>query len=241
MAKGSTTLVDGATIDVGECAAGAVTWINAAHAKFELHPGGEEPGATGWTEPDYLPEGQRTGLIATFNGGFRMSDSGGGFYLDGQQSGTLTTGAASEFFTSAGGMTVGSYGRDGVAGGQTTGVRQNLGLLVDDGTPTADTAELSPWGASWGGATCVRRSGVGVDKAGNTVYATGSELSPHGLADLLVAAGAVRAMQLDINPNWPSFMYYDPEGDPQMYGDSDQSPDRYLTPTDRDFVAVYAK
>jgi Phosphodiester glycosidase len=241
VAKGSNTVVDGATIDVGECAAGAVTWISAQHARFELHPGGTEPGGSGWAEPDYLPEGGRVGLAATFNGGFRMGDSGGGFYLDGQQSGTLTTGAASEFFSSTGGLNVGSYGRDGSAGGKTIGVRQNLGMLVDDGTPTAATTELSPWGASWGGATCVRRSGVGVDAAGNTVYATGSDLSPHGLAELLVAAGAVRAMQLDINPNWPSFMYYDQAGAPHMYGDSDQSPDRYLTPTDRDFVAVYAK
>ena len=241
VSKGSNTVVDGATIDVGECAAGAVTWISAQHARFELHPGGEEPGGSGWAEPDYIATDQRIGLAATFNGGFRMGDSGGAFYLDGRQVGSLTTGVASEFFTSAGGMSVGSYGRDGTAGGPTTGVRQNLGMLVDDGTPTADTASLSPWGASWGGATCVRRSGVGVDAAGNTVYATGSDLSPHGLAELLIAAGAVRAMQLDINPNWPSFMYYDQAESPHMFGDSARSPDRYLTPTDRDFVAVYAK
>lgn len=241
VAKGSDTVVDGAQISEGECAEGAVTWISAQHARFELHPGAQEPGGSGWAEPDYVPTDQRTGLVATFNGGFRMVDSGGAFYLDGQQSGTLTTGAASEFFSSTGGLSVGSYGRDGVVGGQTIGVRQNLGLLVDDGTPTADTDSLGPWGASWGGATCVRRSGVGVDAAGNTVYATGSDLSPRGLAELLVAAGAVRAMQLDINPNWPSFMYYDQAESPHMFGDSDQSPDRYLTPTDRDFVAVYAR
>ncbi|HEV2635112.1 MAG TPA: hypothetical protein VGX23_08195 [Actinocrinis sp.] len=241
VSEGSSTVVDGAQLNVGECAAGAVTWISALHARFVLHPGGAEPGGSGWAEPDYVPADQRAELVATFNGGFRMVDSGGAFYLDGQQSGTLTTGAASEFFSSTGGLSVGSYGRDGVVGGQTIGVRQNLGLLVDDGTPTADTAELGPWGASWGGATCVRRSGVGVDAAGNTVYATGSDLSPRGLAELLVAAGAVRAMQLDINPNWPSFMYYDQAESPHLFGDSDQSADRYLTPTDRDFVAVYAR
>jgi hypothetical protein len=239
--EGSNTVVDGASISAGDCADGAVTWISRQHARFELHPGGEEPGGSGWAEPDYVPADQRTGLAATFNGGFRMGDSGGAFYLDGRQAGSLTTGAASEFFSTDGGLSVGSYGRDGVVGGQTIGVRQNLGLLVDAGAPTEQTDSLWNWGASWGGATCVRRSGVGVDAAGNTVYATGSALSPRGLAELLVAAGAVRAMQLDINPLWPSFMYYDGVGTPHMFGDSEQSPDRYLTPTARDFVAVYVK
>jgi len=188
-----------------------------------------------------VPSTQRAGLAVTFNGGFRLSDSGGGFYLDGHQSGQMQSGAASEFFGSNGSFTVGRYGRDGAIGGATVGVRQNLGLLVDGGSATADTDSLWSWGASWGGATCVRRSGVGVDAAGNTVYATGSSLSPHGLAELLVTAGAVRAMQLDINPNWPSFMYYDSSGTPHMFGDSAQSADRYLTPTARDFVAVYTR
>jgi hypothetical protein len=241
VAQGSNSVVDGAWLDVGGCASGAVAWIDQRLARFELHPGGSEPGGSGWAEPDYIPATQRAGLAATFNGGFKLSDSGGGFYLDGRQSGQLQSGAASEFFTSAGAFTVGSYGRDGAVGGATIGIRQNLGLLVDGGSPTAQTDSLWPWGASWGGATCVRRSGVGVDAAGNAVYATGSSLSPRGLAELLVTAGAVRAMQLDINPNWPSFMYYDSTGTPHMFGDSARSPDRYLTPTDRDFVAVYTR
>lgn len=241
VAQGSNTVVDGAEFSAGDCASGAVAWINQALARFELHPGGEEPGGSDWAEPDYIPAAKRAGLAVTFNGGFRLGDSGGGFYLQGHQAGDLQTGAASEFFSSTGAFSVGRYGRDGLVGGTTIGVRQNLGLLVDGGAPTSETDSLWPWGASWGGATCVRRSGVGVDAAGDAVYATGSSLSPHGLAQLLVTAGAVRAMELDINPNWPSFMYYDSTGTPHMFGDSARSPDRYLTPTDRDFVAVYTR
>jgi hypothetical protein len=112
---------------------------------------------------------------------------------------------------------------------------------VDGGAATSATGSLGPWGASWGGATCVRRSGVGVDAAGDALYAIGDSLSPAGLARLLTAAGAVRAMELDINPNWPSFMYYDHAARPHLFGNSDRSADRYLTPTDRDFVAVFLK
>ena len=241
VAQGSNTVVDGAYTSDGECASGAVAWIDQRYARFELHPGGEEPGGSGWSEPDYVPAAKRAGLAVTFNGGFRLGDSGGGFYLGGKQAGELENGAATEFFSSTGALTVGRYGRDGVVTASTVGARQNLHLLVDGGSPTEDTNSLWSWGASWGGATCVRRSGVGEDAAGNTVYATGSELSPHGLAELLISAGAVRAMQLDINPNWPSFMYYDSAGTPHMFGDSAQSADRYLTPTARDFVAVYTR
>jgi hypothetical protein len=38
----------------------------------------------------------------------------------------------------------------------------------------------------------------------------GPALDPLQLAELLVRAGAVRGMQLDINPNWPVFVTYGP-------------------------------
>ena len=41
--------------------------------------------------------------------------------------------------------------------------------------------------------------------AGDLVYVGGPDLDPASLARLLIAAGAVRAMELDINPEWVSF------------------------------------
>jgi hypothetical protein len=54
------------------------------------------------------------------------------------------------------------------------------------------------------------RSGLGITADGALVYAAGPALDPLQLAELLVRAGAVRGMQLDINPNWPVFVTYDP-------------------------------
>jgi hypothetical protein len=45
---------------------------------------------------------------------------------------------------------------------------------------------------------------------GALVYATGPALDPLQLAQVLVRAGVVRAMQLDINPNWTVLATYDP-------------------------------
>ena len=63
--------------------------------KFSLRPGTEDPGPARWGVPDYIPAGQRTGLLATFNGGFKLASAGGGFYLNGIYHGALVNGAAS--------------------------------------------------------------------------------------------------------------------------------------------------
>jgi hypothetical protein len=54
------------------------------------------------------------------------------------------------------------------------------------------------------------RSGVGVTASGALVYALGPGLAPLQLAWLLARAGAIRGMELDINPEWPVFAAYGP-------------------------------
>jgi hypothetical protein len=58
----------------------------------------------------------------------------------------------------------------------------------------------------------------------------------------MVHAGAVRAMELDINSYWPSFITYRFPGAKQaanLLPGMERSPLRYLSPDDRDFFAVY--
>ena len=60
----------------------------------------------------------------------------------------------------------------------------------------------------------------------------------------MIHAGAVRAMELDINTYWTSFITYRYPGahDPaNLLASMDRTPLRYLTPDDRDFFAVYVK
>ena len=56
----------------------------------------------------------------------------------------------------------------------------------------------------------VWRSGVGVTSTGAIVYVGGPSLNITDLADVLVRAGAVRAMELDINTDWVNFASYAP-------------------------------
>ena len=52
------------------------------------------------------------------------------------------------------------------------------------------------------------RSGVGVDRHGNLIYAAANDQTVGSLAAIIIRAGAVRAMELDINAYWTSFITY---------------------------------
>ena len=98
-------------------------------------------------------------------------------------------------------------------------------------------------------AVLVWRSGVGVTPSGALVYVAGPGLSVQSLADILVHAGARRAMELDINSSWVDFVSFRPPTGgapdpgngskllPGMAGD----PGRYLGPSTRDFFAVLVR
>ena len=121
--------------------------------------------------------------------------------------------------------------------------RQNLPLMVDHGRTNPEIAN-GEWGATLGNAVLVWRSGVGVDRRGNLIFAAGEDQSAESLAKALVHAGAVRAIELDINSYWVSFITYGAPGGaaprnllPSMV----RGPSRYLEPDDRDFFAVYSR
>lgn len=225
----------------------AVAWISGRFSRFELHPGFREPGGT-FDVPPTIPEGRRTGLVATWNGGFRITDGGsrGGFYLDGRTVGELRDGAASEVFYRDGSLRVGVWGRDVRMTPDVTGVRQCLELMVDGGRVVPGIGEDSKWGAADQSGMFVPRSGVGVTAQGDVVVVVGRALSARTLAELMQRAGTVRAMPLDMNRAWPSFMSYDgtrTPADPTPVNilDFENPPDRYYTRATRDFVAVYAR
>jgi len=91
-------------------------------------------------------------------------------------------------------------------------VRQELRLLVDNGKMAAGLAanEKAQWGNVLGNSVYASRSGLGVTRAGALVYVGGPGLDAVDLARLLLRAGAVRAMELDINSEWVNFATFEP-------------------------------
>jgi hypothetical protein len=223
--------------------------------KFSLRPGTEDPGSApsdggNWGVPNYIPPGQRTGVLATFNGGFKLDSAGGGFYLNGMYHGSLVNGTASIVYYKNGTIKIGEWGRDFTMSSSIEGVRQNLELLVDHGKLSADAnsaVKTSAWGATLGGGYWVWRSGIGITKNGRIIFVYGQALDAQDLGELLVRAGAVEGMQMDINPEWMKFDYYQADGHPgdptpvPLLPAQQANPYSYYTPSTRDFTAVYAR
>ena len=222
-----------------------VAWMSHLD-RFVLHPGYAEPGPVArWTERSSLAGHALTSLLATFNSGFKMRDAKGGYYDHGQTAGTLTTGAASFVIYTDGHATVGTWGKDVRMTPQVAFVRQNLKPLISSGRIAKDVnANVeSNWGATIGGDVAAWRSGVGVTAQGDIVYAAGDALTVRALANILSRAGAISAMQLDINQSWVSYMTYQHRHGKVVASklvDFQRPAERYLQPTSRDFIAVYA-
>ncbi|MDA8047938.1 MAG: hypothetical protein M0Z30_22345 [Actinomycetota bacterium] len=221
-----------------------VAWIDPRAARLALYAGSVEPVGS-WPQQSFVGAAQQPALVAAFNAGFKIYSYNTGWYDQGRQAEPLQAGAASLVIYSNGTATVGEWGRDVSMGADVVAVRQNLTLLVDHGAPTPAAQYPADWGAVLGGGSVTWRSALGVTAAGDLVYAGGPGLTPSELADVMVAARAQRAMELDINPEWVSFATFAASGGAvtgtNLLADMYLSPEHYLQPYSRDFFAVFAR
>jgi hypothetical protein len=227
-----------------------VAWMDPNLLRATLFAGTQQPGGS-WPAQAPIPVNERPGLIAAFNGGFRIGESRGGYYSDGRTAKPLVSGAASLVIFRDGTLTVGQWGRDVAMGPTVMAVRQNLALIVDNGAPVAGLNDNAGgrWGRTMGNTLLVWRSGVGVTANGAIVYAAGNGLSAGSLARVLIAAGAIRAMELDINSTWTRFFTYNAASaatpdvlqGTKLVPDMRSSPALYLEAETRDFVAMTAR
>ncbi len=221
-----------------------VAWINTARARIALYPGRLEPSVSLPRGPMEVSPASRWRLLATFNSAFKLSDSGGGFAVGGRTYALMKPGMATLIGYANGRVDVEAWsgGPNVPAGVQFA--RQNLPLIVSGGRPNPNLSDGPQWGATLGNAIRVWRSGVGVDARGNLIYAAADDQTVGSLAQILIRAGAVRAMELDINSYWVTFISYARPwaGQPSsLLPSMTRGPDRYLSPDDRDFFAVFLR
>lgn len=227
--------------------AGAM-WIDPKLVSGELRPGSQDPGGK-WPEPDVLTSTDQHDVLAAFNAGFRLprGDSHGGYYSDGRTVMPLVNGAASLVMSREGTAQVGSWNSEVRMSPDVASVRQNLVMLVDNGqlNPTCDTGGSAEWGVTVGNKSYIDRSAFGVTASGAEIYVGGPALSVCTLGRILRAAGAVRGMELDINPDWISGVYFDhaPNGlvGHRLYPAQKLPPTHYLAPTSRDWYAFFPR
>ncbi len=197
-----------------------IAWLDSRLLSARLYSGSISPGGGPFRFTAPIRPAQARSVVAAFNGGFKMKDAHGGYFTEHRMIDPLRPGAASLVIYADGSVGIGAWGTDVTMTPRVVSVRQNLVPMVAAGQPTAAASgSWRTWGSTCGAKSCAKsvpglehqwRSGLGITADGALVYANGPGLDPLQLARLLVRAGAVRAMQLDINPSWPVFVTYHP-------------------------------
>jgi hypothetical protein len=219
--NGIPAVYETALVPPGGTQAAGIAWMDTRLLSAKLYSGSVSPGGGPYQFTAPIQAAQALTLVVAFNGGFKMNAAQGGYYTEGRTVVPLVEGAASFVIYANGSATVGAWGADVSMGPNVDAVRQNLVPLVAGGQPTtlATSPDWQAWGGTCGATSCSPtvpgvenqwRSGTGVTANGALIYVAGPALTPLQLAQLLVRAGVIRGMELDINPNWPVFATYDP-------------------------------
>jgi hypothetical protein len=221
-----------------------VAWFDHTRTALGYYPGRYEPPSATLRGPTEVPYGQRWRLLATFNSGFIYRDGLNGDALNGHTNEPLKQGLATLVAYKSGRINVVGWDGGPSPGPAIAWARQSLPLIIDHGRLSPKLSDSTAWGYTLGNAVRVWRTGVGVDRRGNIIYAAADYQTVTTLARILQRAGAVRAMELDINPEWPTLITYRHRGGllpTRVVPNYQQPPTRYLVPDDRDFFAVYRR
>ena len=223
-----------------------VAWFDTHLLGFSQVPGTKLPEGKFDHGNGKVANNLRKFYVAGFANGYKMNQSQGGYVKDGVVVSRLVRGKATLLTYPDGSIDIVKWGRDAYKPGFSV-ARQNLNLMVDRGASKVLSNSAAEWGSAWhgtgSGGNYVWRSGVGKTADGNIVYVQSAALTAETLADLLVRAGAVEAMALDMNSGFANgnlFGPYLPKGKHINPDNPNPALDFYKT-SERDFVAVFAK
>lgn len=216
--------------------------------ELRLHAGTLDPGGSGWRWGPAVVGSERRQLVAAFNGAFKFSTGAGGFLSYGRTGASLQADSGSIVTYKDGHTDIGLW-RAGVpqAGRSIASVRQNLKLLINHGGPAATLNCLRCWGATLAGVNDPARSALGITADGRLIWAGGEHLSVTALADALLGARVVRAVELDINPAWVAGYLYGhrtgrgPLAPVPIVPGQVGVPGFFLAPYSRDFFTIQAR
>jgi hypothetical protein len=220
-----------------------VAWVDHTRTRLALYPGYADPPRASPRGLAEVPYGQRWRLLATFNGGFKWKAGPAGFLINGRAYEPLVRGLGTVVAHPDGRVDIVRWHGPSTLPSLTL-ARQNLPLLVDNGRPNPNVGNVSAWGGTLGGGTAVWRTSIGIDRHGNLLYAAADQQTPSSLAALMIHVGAVRAIELDINPEWVSFNGYAKRGgrNPiKLVPNPQESSARWLSPDSRDFFVIYTR
>ena len=176
-----------------------------------------QPGGGAGPEGGQIPPSLRPVVLAAFNSGYKMKDTPGGAYVDGRMARTMQTGVATLAISPNGDRRRGCLGhrprsRRAVPRAAAEPPPRGVGRPVVDGLADQRRRPVGN-GPQHLAHLAV---GLGVTRQGDLLYVAGNQLTLGVLGDILVRAGAWRAMELDIHKGMVTFNLFSHR--PQLAG-----------------------
>lgn len=211
--------------------------------------GTKQPGGpVGKPGPGLVPDSiaQSGNLIAAFDGGFQYRDGQYGMIVGDTTYLPLQSDLGTLVGYKDGTVKILDYTGQSL-GDNVEFVRQNCPILVQDGEIALnDSRNKKLWGRTLTSSIFTWRSGIGITKEGNLIYAVGNNLTPVSLATALQIAGVANAIQLDINPYWVRFNIFNNTGSGNyttstLIKDLRDGSKQYLHGYEKDFFYAYKR
>ncbi len=183
--------------------------LDPALLQIKMVPGTIEPQpTTGLIGTGVIPREDWPALVAAFNGGFAAMHGKFGMMVDRKVYLPPRDGIATLAVYEDGSLRMGTWGADLKQTADMISYRQNCPPLIENGRITAETGKLTLWGLSVANEVYLYRSGLGITADGRLIYVAGKPLSAYTLARALQQAGAIYAMQLDVDEFHVAFITY---------------------------------
>jgi hypothetical protein len=195
----------------------AIVAIDRRRVDLRFLAGTAEPKSTSVPierRPGVIPAAEHADLLAVFNGGFMAKHGGWGMRIGADTFLPPKEEACTVAFVNDGSLRIRSWTTLAPAAATITAYRQTPPCLIEQGVvnPVLDAdPKTRRWGSSETGDTTIRRSALGLDASGKTLfYGLGEWITPRGLAAAMRAAGAVDVAELDVNWSYTRFLLYAP-------------------------------
>jgi hypothetical protein len=176
-----------------------------------VDPESEVPSAKRYARPAIIPGDRQAFLIGAFNGGWKAEHGHFGMRVDGV---TLISPRESS-------CTVAAYDDDAIriapwkvlaaSEPRMLFYRQTPPCLYSRGLrhPGLVADETTNWGAAVGGNAVIRRSAIGLDERGETLFVgVSNATTARAVADGMHHAGAHDIAELDVNWSFPKFLVF---------------------------------
>jgi len=196
----------------------AVTVVAAdlRQVRLNLVAGRWEPKATekeglSYKRTGLVPESAHDGLLAAFNGGFKLEHGHYGMRIDGVTLVKPRSKVCTIAMHADDRLEIGSWERFEEQDRELRWWRQTPFCMWERGKLHVGLkfGENTHWGATVDGDTVIRRSAIGVSEDGNVVFVgIGDSTTARAIAVAMEHAGAHEVAQLDVNWSFPKFVTF---------------------------------